>query len=474
MTETFPAADDLTALPLATLSRLIADRQLSPVELMQAVLTRIDALQPRLNAFITLCPDEAMAAARQAEADIAAGHNRGPLHGVPFSVKDLTPTAGLRTTYGSRLFDDFVPKTDAVPVARLKQVGAILIGKTTTPAFGHKPLTEGELFGRTLNPYDAARTCGGSSGGAAVAVASGQGPLALGSDGGGSIRIPAACCGVVGLKATLGVIPNLAAPDLFSANSYIGPMARRLDDLEPLYAAIAGGSHLDPYGLAHPMAPPPKPISSLRIGWMPRVGNRMLDPECLAAAEAACALLEGEGAAVEEVSFDAVALEPAFLTLLRSALLARLEHDLEERRFLIDASLKAALEAGRSLTAVDLQKANAARSACFRAIQALFEKVDLLLSPTLAAPPLAADQDPNAAVTIAGETAGSIRGAWYPYAYPFNLTGHPALAVPFGSTATGLPLSVQLVGPWYGEPGLFAVGRRLEAAQRPKKLLERQ
>ena len=190
------------------------------------------------------------------------------------SVKDLTNTAGVRTTMGSVIFEHNVPKEDAVAVARAKAAGAILIGKTTTPEFGHKQSTDAPIFGRTLNPIDPGVTCGASSGGAAVAVASGMGPLALGTDGGGSIRIPAACCGIVGFKATLGAVPNLQPPDLFAANSYVGPMARDVADATLLYEAIAGPHASDPYGQA---SPPPEPalesFNGVRVAWLVRCGR---------------------------------------------------------------------------------------------------------------------------------------------------------------------------------------------------------
>ena len=191
------ANDLLLDASASELSKLIRGKQVSPVELMERTLSRIELLKEELNAFVTIVDESAMEDAKQAERDIMADDWLGPLHGLPFAVKDLTPTEGIRTTMGSRLFADNVPSKDAIPVARLKKCGAIIVGKTTTSEFGHKPFTEGPFFGRTLNPYDQTVTCGGSSGGSAVAVASRQIALALGSDGGGSIRIPAACCGLV-------------------------------------------------------------------------------------------------------------------------------------------------------------------------------------------------------------------------------------------------------------------------------------
>src|SRR5262249_46545366 len=216
----------MIATDAVTLARLIRTKEISPVELIEAVLLRIEALQPKVNAFITVTADEARAAARAAEALVMAGGMLGSLHGVPFSVKDLLFTRGVRTTMGSAIFADQGPSADAVAVWRLRDAGAILVGKTTTPEFGHKPVTDSPLFGVTRNPWNLARTAGGSSGGAAAAVATGQAPLALGTDGGGSIRIPASCCGIVGLKPTLGRVPHAHQADLFSSTSYIGPMAR--------------------------------------------------------------------------------------------------------------------------------------------------------------------------------------------------------------------------------------------------------
>src|SRR5204862_3700676 len=200
--------DDLAFTSAAELARLIAGRQVSPVEAIEAVLDRIERTQPTLNAFITVCADEARAAAKAAEAAVMHSDELGPLHGVPFAVKDLVNTAGVRTTFGSFALADNVPAMDSPAVARLKEAGAILVGKTTTPEFGHKCFTEAPLFGRTANPWDLSRTCGGSSGGAAAAVAAGLAPIGVGTDGGGSSRIPAACCGLVGFKQTLGLVPH--------------------------------------------------------------------------------------------------------------------------------------------------------------------------------------------------------------------------------------------------------------------------
>jgi aspartyl-tRNA(Asn)/glutamyl-tRNA(Gln) amidotransferase subunit A len=464
MTRLLGTGDELLDASACALSALIRDKKVSPVELVERALARIEALQPSLNAFITVTADEARRAAREAEREIMAGRWRGPLHGLPFAAKDMILTKGVRTTMGSRLHADAVPASDAVPVARLKEQGAILLGKTTTPEFGHKPLTDGPLFGCTLNPYDAGVTCGGSSGGSAVALASRQVPLALGTDGGGSIRIPAACCGVVGFKATLGVVPHLDLPDLFSANAFIGPMARSVADARLLFDAIKGFDARDPYGQAEqPRSAPLAQTKGLRIGWMAAVGNREIDPECLAAAEAGVRRLAEAGAIVEPIEPDFVSLEDAFLVILQSALRSRLIDRLERDRDRIDPSLVRMIEDGARWSAVDLQRAGRTRSTCFAAVQSLLERFDVLASPTLAAPPLPVTQDPHGRALINGRDAGRIRGAWYPYTYPFNLTGHPALTVPCGFTRRGLPLGLHLVGRWYAEDVLLHLGIELTA-----------
>ncbi|WP_422097667.1 amidase [Variovorax sp.] len=446
------------------LAALVRRKEASPVEIVRAALARIEARR-ELNAFITVTADEALAAARRAEAAVMAGESLGPLHGIPYSVKDLTLTAGVRTTMGSAIHEDFVPKDDAVAVARAKAAGAILIGKTLTPEFGHKQVPTAPLFGRTLNPINPAYTPGASSSGAAAAVAAGMGPLALGTDGGGSIRIPAACCGIVGLKATLGVVPHLQAPDLYSANSFTGPMARDVADTRLLFEAIAGFDARDPWGAgsAPPRRAAPVSLRGLRVAWLPSAGNRV-DPEVEAIAGAAVQAMAREGASVETVQLDFVSLEKHFLVVLQSLLAARVGANLERFGNRLDASLIDAVQKGRRHTAVDLHEATFAKTRCFNELQALFERFDVLVSPTLSAPPLPIDMDVSAEIEIAGRPAGTVRGAWYPYTYPMNLTGHPALSMPCGRSAIGLPIGLQLVGRWYDDHYLLDVAALVEQA----------
>jgi aspartyl-tRNA(Asn)/glutamyl-tRNA(Gln) amidotransferase subunit A len=451
---------DLSAVALAA---AIRRRELSPVEAARAALDRIQE-RADLNAFLTVDGEMVLHDAKAAEAAVMDGRELGPLHGVPVSVKDLINTAGLRTTFGSALFEQNVPSSDAVSVARTRAAGGIVLGKTTTPEFGHKPLTEAPIFGRTLNPTDRSVTCGGSSGGAAVAVATGMGPLAIGSDGGGSIRIPAACCGVVGLKPTLGAIPHLQVPDLFGANSYVGPMARDVADTRLLFEALLGPDSADPYGQALPPASAGDDAVEprrLAVAWLPRCGNA-LDPEVESLTTGAVRRLEQAGAAIETVECDFVALESSFLVILESALAARVGDRLPEWWNRLDPSLVKTVEKGLRHSAVALQLAAAARSEMFRTIQRLFGRFDVLISPALSAPPLPVDQDPHGSVVIDGRDRGPIRGAWYPYTYPFNLTGHPALALPCGTTREALPVGLQLVGPWHSDRKLIALARWLE------------
>jgi len=446
-----------------TLARLIRDKQVSPVAVVEAVLARIEALQPTVNAFITVTAEEARAAARRAEAAVMAGERLGPLHGVPFSVKDLLPTRGVRTTMGSLIFADQVPAEDAVPVRRLREAGAILVGKTTTPEFGHKPLTDSPLFGATRNPWDLSRTAGGSSGGAAAAVVSGQAPLALGTDGGGSIRLPASCCGIVGLKPTLGRVPHVSQADLFSSTSYIGPMARTVAETAACFDAIAGFDAGDPYSRPEP-ADDPRDVTvrGLRVGWLPRVGNRLVDAEVLAATEAAVRHLEAGGAQVETLDEDVRAFEQTFLIGLQAGLAARVGAHMAAFGDKVAPSLRESIERGARWTAVDWVNALGQRTAMYRRVNALLRRFDVLLSPTLSRPALAVDHDAFQPITIGGEEAGSIRGAWYPYLWPFNLSGHPALSLPCGVAADGLPIGLQIVGPWYGDRRVLALAGHLE------------
>lgn len=454
---------DIADLSAVDLAAAIRAKTVSPVEAVEAAFARIDE-KAEFNAFMAVCAERARAEAKEAEAKVMRGEALGALHGIPFSVKDLTNTEGVATTQGSALFADNIPKADAVAVARARAAGAILIGKTTTPEFGHKPFTEGPFFGRTLNPHSHAHTCGGSSGGAAVAVAAGMGQLALGTDGGGSIRIPAACCGVVGLKATLGAIPNLQAPDLFGANSFVGPMARDVADTALLFEALVGPDRRDPYGQV-PAFPERRLGESdkPRIGFLLRCGN-ILDPDVESAVVAAMRQAEALGWIVEPIELDLVSLEPHFLVFLRSLLLARLRSHAESAPENLDPTLLATIEAGRGYSAADLCQAQFARTDCFAKVQDILARFDLIASPTLSAPALPVDLDPLGQINIAGKPAGTIRGAWYPYTFPFNLTGHPALSLPCGQSPKGLPIGLQLVASWHADRYLLSVAAQLRAA----------
>lgn len=422
----------------------------SPVEVMQAVLARCEALKA-LNAFVTLVPELALQGARAAEALQMKGGDLTALHGLPYSVKDLTLTKGVRTTMGSHIMADNVPDHDAVAVARAKRAGAILFGKTTTPEFGHKIHTTSPLTGRTYNPHSPDVTPGGSSGGAAVAVATGQGPVALGTDGGGSVRIPSACCGTVGLKPTLGSVPNLQAPDLFASNVYVAPMARNVGDARLLFDAIRGFDRRDPYGQAAlPQVQRVGDLRGLRIAWLPTAGNPV-DYEIAAITNRAIQQLEAEGAIVEEIQMNLAALEPHFMVMLETTLAARVGKALAANRDRIDPSLLVHVDNGLKHGAIALASAGAARTAAFQTIQTLLERFDIIASPTLSAPPLPHDQDPHGSVPINGIPSGRVRAVWYPYTIATNMTGHPSISIPCGWDSRKLPVGFHMTAGWYEE-----------------------
>lgn len=434
----------------------------SPVEVMQSVLARCEARKD-LNAFVTLVPELALADARGAEALQASGADLPPLHGVPYSVKDLTLTKGVRTTMGSLAMADHVPMEDAVAVARAKAGGAILIGKTTTPEFGHKIHTSTLLSGRTLNPHSPEVTPGGSSGGAAVAVATGQGPLALGTDGGGSVRIPSACCGTVGLKPTQGSVPNLQATDLFGSNVYVAPMARDVGDTRMMYDVIRGFDRRDPFGQARPPASRRlRSFAGLRVAWLPAVGNPV-DREIAAITAQAMRLIEGEGAVVEEVQLDFAALEPHFMVILETLLAGRVGNIAKGDLKRIDPTLMVHVENGQKHGALALTAAGAARTRAFLQMQDLLDRFDIIASPTLSAPPLPHDQDPHGSVPINGVPSGRVRAVWYPYTIVTNLTGHPSISIPCAWDSHRLPVGFHMTAAWYEEDFLLDCAELSEA-----------
>lgn len=455
------APETYIKLSACEIAHQVSTRQLSARAVTDAALARIATTEPQTNAFIHIDADAAQADASAMDQALAAGAVAGPLAGVPVSIKDLVHVAGMPTSGGSRVFAQAMAVEDAVPVARLRAAGAIIIGKTTTPEFGHKPITSSPLFGTTLNPWNRAYTCGGSSGGAAVSVATGQVPLAIGTDGGGSIRIPASACGVLGLKATLGSVPHIHAPDLFANNSYIGPMARRFDDLERLYQVIAGADERDPWSKYLPEPTPLGDQNKLRIGWALQVGNPGIEVEVAAAFDKVIAALTPLGLNTIPITIDLSRREPAFRCQLETMLAGRFGTDLERHRDRFDPSFVKTIENGLKRSAIEVVAANAARSDLFREIETLFGRIDLLLTPTLAAASIPADTDPHDDISIAGIDSGPIRAGWYPYTFPFNLSGHPALSMPCGWTADGLPIGLQIVGRWHQESLILWLGRRL-------------
>ena len=296
---------ELSFTPATVLAERIRRRTLSPVDLLDAVLARVEAVDPTVHAFVTLDVERARAAARAAEAALTRGERLGPLHGIPVSIKDLEPTAGLRTTYGSKFFEQNVPEVDGAVAGRLRAAGAIVFGKTNTPHFGHKDMCDNLVMEATRNPWKLDRTSGASSGGAGAAVASGLGPIAHGSDGAGSIRIPAALCGIFGLKPSFGLVPYWPNPDFWAARSHNGPMARTVRDAALMLDAIAGPDPRDPTTIGGPvedhLAACDGGVRDRRVAWSADFGYAAVDPEVRRATEAAARRFEELGCQVEAV-----------------------------------------------------------------------------------------------------------------------------------------------------------------------------
>ncbi|HSV78170.1 MAG TPA: amidase [Ramlibacter sp.] len=436
---------------VSELASLVRRREVSPVELTTDSLEAIDAAQPALNAFITVCHERALRDARTAEAAVLRGDKLGPLHGVPFSAKDMLETEGVRTTYGTLALADHVPTSDCAAIRRMKNAGAILVGKTTTPEFASGCLTESPLFGRTRNAWHPERTSGGSSGGAAVSVAAGLVPIALATDSGGSTRIPAACNAVVGLKQTLGLIPDELTPDGFGSLVYINPLVRRAEDLPALLAVLGSAHQADPLSLMARTVVPTRiayDLRGVRIGWMPRLGAEALDPEVLTLCEAAIERLAGLGAQVSELRVDAIPCFGAWSTIQNNYRTHRFGKVVDAARDKLSPRLLRMMGRSTKESAQDLMRAMTTRADVFRQVQEWFCAADFVITPTLTRTALPLDHDIEAAVEIAGVLCGPAQAAWFPTLCNYNLSGHPAISVPCGWASDGLPVAIQVAGRW--------------------------
>ena len=431
-------------------------------EITEAALAHIAATEPQTNAFIHVDPTLARRDAAAVDRLVRDGRDAGALAGVPVSVKDLVHVAGMPTSGGSRLYAGRLASEDAAPVARLRAAGAVVVGKTTTPEFGHKPVTNGALFGETLNPWNRAFTCGGSSGGAAVSLVTGQVPLAVGTDGGGSIRIPASVCGVYGLKATLGAIAHVHAPDLFGNSSYIGPMARSTEDLLLMFGVMAGGDRRDPW-TRRQRHNRDKLSRDCTIGYATLVGNAALSTEIAGAIEASLNRLRELGFRLTAVDLALASYEPHFRAQLEGTLAGRFGALLDSAdRGQLDESFIETLENGRRRSVAELVAANIARTELYHEIESVLSDVDFLITPTVATPSIPHDTDTHEDITIDGLNCGPIRAGWYPYTFPFNMTGHPALSMPIGVATSGIPIGLQIVGSWDDEVPMIELAALLE------------
>ena len=465
--------DELLFMPAMRAAALIRRRALSPVEYLRAVLAAAGPAQARLNCFAQVMEETALAAARRAEGAVMEGASLGPLHGVPVTVKDLLDVEGVPTRHGSAIFAEAGPAPrDDVLVARLRAAGAIVWAKTTTPEFGVKALTDGPAFGITRNPWDPSRTPGGSSGGAAAAVAAGVGPLGLGTDGAGSIRGPAACCGLVGFKPTLGLVPWDAGRDAFGNNVFAGPIARTVTDAAVMHAVLTGPSARDPWSLGvedrRALSPTlvGNDLSGLRIGYVARCANPRTAADVQANNDAMLAALRDLGADVEEVTdaidwieYEGRILYQANFTTFCAPWLPRWQDAM-------DPVTIAFMQRGAGFSLVEFRNAQFARTRLFRAIQDLLARHDALVMPTITRSALPVEFDAaNDEVEVDGVKCGITRQGWNSALYPFNLTGHPALTIPSGFATDGLPTALQIVGRWGAETDVLRLGAVLEGTR---------
>ena len=454
--------EDLAVLSASELARRVGEGAVSPVEVVQAALDRVSAYNPSLNAVVTL-NDRALDDARALESALAQGTEPGPLCGVPVGIKDVTPVAGLRTTYGSPLYADHVPESDALVVERLRAAGAIVIGKTNTPEFAAGGNTFNEVFGRTRNPWNPQRSAGGSTGGGAAALASGMIGVAEGTDLGGSLRIPAAFCGVVGIRPSPGLVPTVPTDWLWDDLQVSGPMARTAEDVGNALNAMAGRD---------PRSPMQQPtdgrdfldgvrtlrLDGLRLGYAADLVGLGIDSGIEAVCRDAVFALADDGAHVSHVDLDLSEGRKAFLHLRGLWMVTHMQSRMSRIDQLGD-NVRGNIEAGLRLTSEQIAWAHGARGRIWSKLCDYFEDFDFLLTPSVAVPPFPVEQ--NYPESVAGRPMKTYVD-WIAPTFTLSLTGLPVASVPCGLDGEGLPIGLQVVGPPAGEEGVLGLCARIQ------------
>lgn len=456
--------EDLCYMPATKMAAAIRNKKLSPVEIVDALLDRIEALNPKLNAYVTLTAAAARRQARKAEQAVMKKEKLGPLHGVPYSIKDLTLTKGVRTMRGSKIYENFVPTEDPPLVERLRDAGGIMLGKTATPELGWKGVTDSLLTGITRNPWNLKRTPGGSSGGASASVAAGMGPLAQGSDGGGSIRIPSALTGIFGIKPSFGRVPTYP-PSSHDTLSHAGPMTRTVADAALMLSVMAGPHEADRNSLE---APPEdylgklnKGVKGLRVAWSADLGYADVDPEVKRIAAAAAKAFTELGCKVESVNPGLGDPTAIFETYWKVGSAGGLAAYLPRWEKKMDPGLVRVVKMGMKLKATELTKALAARYEYWEKMRRFFEKYDLLLTPSLAVTAF----NVGKLKPPSGKNHSVSWISWTPFTYPFNLTHNPAATVPAGFSKEGLPVGLQIVGRRFADLTVLQAAAAFEKAR---------
>jgi amidase len=454
---------ELCDLGAVELRAMIGAKEISPVELLDSCLSRIASANPTLNAVTATCIERARDEAKAAERAARAGEALGPLHGLPIGIKDLNETAGLRTTWGSPLYADYVPEKDERMVAAVRKAGAIVVGKTNVPEFGAGANTNNPVYGPTGNPFDPKRICGGSSGGSAVALATAMLPLCTGSDTGGSLRIPAAFCGIVGYRPSVGLIASERRPVGWTPITTQGPMGRTVGDTALLLAAQVSDDSRDPLAFpAEPAdyaVPPPVDLSRLRVAVSEDLGFIPLDPGIRKTFRERVALFRSAFKSCEQRDPDMTGADEAFAALRAMNFLAAHRERYEKHRGKLGPNIVANYEEGLKMSAADIARGQVLATRIYRAFQEFFREVDLLICPTVPVPPFPLEQ--RYVAEIDGKALPTYY-SWLAPTYALSLTGHPSLSLPCGLEPTGTPFGLQLCGPARSDRFLLGAAHALE------------